>query len=203
MTGKKDRRSEILGASQRCLAKYGYSKMTMEDVGKEVGLNKASLYYYFPSKEALVSAVISSEAKEYLDELQAKVESVPGCRKRIAEYLVERYRIYQKVNNLHNLSVQDIRQLAPTLKKIFVDWQTREINFIKSIIDECVRRGELAACDSRRIARSIVSIANAYKNELISSPDTDPNAPIDYSSIEDDAVFTVTLLLDGLRVSDS
>ena len=150
--------------------------MTMEDVGNQVGLNKASLYYYFPNKEALVGEVISSESRVYLDELEARVGEVPGCRNGSPSIWWERFRIYQKVINLHNLSVQDFRRIGPTLKKIYENWHKKETGFIQSIIDDCIRQGELAHCDSVRLARSIVSVANGYKAEVLGNPDIDPNS---------------------------
>ena len=42
-----DKREQILKAAAECLSQYGYEKTTLSDIGKLVGLNKASLYYYY------------------------------------------------------------------------------------------------------------------------------------------------------------
>lgn len=51
-------REEILGAARGLLLGGGLSALTLSAVGKELGLTKAALYYYFPSKEALVFELI-------------------------------------------------------------------------------------------------------------------------------------------------
>ncbi len=40
----------ILESAQRQFAHYGFSKVTMDEIAQEVGMGKASLYYYFPDK---------------------------------------------------------------------------------------------------------------------------------------------------------
>ena len=46
-------REAILDATDRLLARYGYKKMTIEDLAREVGIGKGSVYLHFPSKEEI------------------------------------------------------------------------------------------------------------------------------------------------------
>ncbi len=46
-------REEILEAARRVLLRKGIAGTTLDAVAKEVGVSKAALYYYFPSKDAL------------------------------------------------------------------------------------------------------------------------------------------------------
>lgn len=46
-------REEIVEAARRVLLEKGIAGTTLDAVAKEVGLTKAALYYYYPSKDAL------------------------------------------------------------------------------------------------------------------------------------------------------
>lgn len=46
-------REEIVDAARRVLLRSGIAATTLDAVAKEVGLTKAALYYYYPSKDAL------------------------------------------------------------------------------------------------------------------------------------------------------
>ena len=46
----------ILDAADRLLARYGYRKMTIDDVAKEVGIGKGTIYLHFKSKEEIALA---------------------------------------------------------------------------------------------------------------------------------------------------
>ena len=51
---REDIRDVILDAADRLLARYGYKKMTVEDLAQEVGIGKGTIYLHFPSKEEVV-----------------------------------------------------------------------------------------------------------------------------------------------------
>jgi len=51
-------REEIVEAARRVLLRDGIADTTLDGVAKEVGLTKAALYYYFPSKDALFFEVM-------------------------------------------------------------------------------------------------------------------------------------------------
>jgi AcrR family transcriptional regulator len=51
-------REEIVDAARRVLLRDGLAATTLDAVAKEVGLTKAALYYYYPSKDALLFEVV-------------------------------------------------------------------------------------------------------------------------------------------------
>ena len=51
-------REEILAAARKILIESGLSTMTLDAVAAEAGMSKTGLYYYFPSKDALVFELI-------------------------------------------------------------------------------------------------------------------------------------------------
>lgn len=55
----------ILNAAQKRFGHYGLCKTTMNEIAADVGMGKASLYYYFPDKEAVFQAVIKKNRKSF------------------------------------------------------------------------------------------------------------------------------------------
>jgi AcrR family transcriptional regulator len=51
-------REEILEAARRVLLRAGVAATTLDAVAREVGVSKTALYYYFPSKDALLFELI-------------------------------------------------------------------------------------------------------------------------------------------------
>jgi AcrR family transcriptional regulator len=52
------RRQELVLAAYRRVAETGFEGLRTRDVAAEVGVNVATLHYYFPTKEALIRAVV-------------------------------------------------------------------------------------------------------------------------------------------------
>lgn len=55
-------RDRILAATVVCLARYPVAKTTLDDVAQEAGCARATVYRYFPGKQALVLAAADREA---------------------------------------------------------------------------------------------------------------------------------------------
>jgi AcrR family transcriptional regulator len=52
-----DRRAEILDAAERCFARSGFHRASMQDICGEAAMSPGNLYRYFPSKEALIAGI--------------------------------------------------------------------------------------------------------------------------------------------------
>lgn len=193
-----DKRRQILSAASECLARFGYDKTTLEDIAGRIGLNKTSLYYYYRNKESIFLDVIVQEAKTFLDALQARAIEARGCRRQILTYLTERFRYYQRVVNLHNLSTETLRRMQPSFKALYQDVQEREIDFIGQLLQEGIRKGELKTDDTRKLARIILVVTDAIKQHTCDAAAGETPDAIDYTSAEKDVVHAVSLMLDGL-----
>src|SRR5437763_8963293 len=54
------RRAQIVRATIRCLARAGYSGLTMKTVAREAGVSKGILHYYFADKRAILVAALDA-----------------------------------------------------------------------------------------------------------------------------------------------
>jgi AcrR family transcriptional regulator len=60
----------ILAAAAKCFARKGFSATTLAEIGKELGLRKSIVHYYFASKAALIHEVQSYTYHKYLDRVK-------------------------------------------------------------------------------------------------------------------------------------
>ena len=76
-------KDKILEAAARMFAERGYDKVTTREIAKSVGINSASIYYYFPSKEDILTSLYAFYSKHLskkcpeLDDLLALAETDP------------------------------------------------------------------------------------------------------------------------------
>src|SRR4051794_20987400 len=57
-SSREDRRSSLVLAAYRQIAAQGFEGLRTREVAAEVGVNIATLHYYFPTKEALIQGVV-------------------------------------------------------------------------------------------------------------------------------------------------
>lgn len=83
---KRDRRiREILTTAAELFGERGYGAVSVEDVAERLDVTKGSLYYYFPSKDELVTAAIETLGSDWtsrLERLPAAHEGTASARLR-------------------------------------------------------------------------------------------------------------------------
>jgi AcrR family transcriptional regulator len=63
---KQERERRIVKAAERLFARKGYAEVAMENVAARAGLAVGTIYNYFPSKSALLSAIVRRETESLL-----------------------------------------------------------------------------------------------------------------------------------------
>ncbi|MBS7537701.1 TetR/AcrR family transcriptional regulator [Ancylobacter lacus] len=58
---RKDPRRRVLDAAARCFIRGGFHATSMHEVCAEAGMSPGALYRYFPSKEAIIIAIVEEE----------------------------------------------------------------------------------------------------------------------------------------------
>ena len=80
----------ILDAADQLLNRFGYKKMTMDNLAQEVGIGKGTLYLHFPSKEELVLAHIDRIVYRLLVNLQMTAHGDGSATECLREMLLTR-----------------------------------------------------------------------------------------------------------------
>jgi AcrR family transcriptional regulator len=64
---KQERERRIVKAAAKLFARKGYAEVAMEDVAARAGLAVGTIYNYFPSKSALLLAIVRRETRSLLE----------------------------------------------------------------------------------------------------------------------------------------
>lgn len=85
--GRKSSREKILDAAAELVAEIGAGRLTLDAVAERAGLSKGGLLYNFPSKDALLQAMIQrmiDQVTESREALRAQMEPGPNLEARLA-----------------------------------------------------------------------------------------------------------------------
>jgi AcrR family transcriptional regulator len=196
---KKDLVKEKIGlVAMKCFERYGLEKTTLEDIAREVGLNKASLYYYYKNKEDIFLEVAISEGKRWLGGLQEKVLRKKGTEARVTFYLVERINYYKNVLNMNRVSAETVNRMLPRFFELFDAVLKQEVQFLESVIREGVKEEELEVVNSGRLAASLIGVNDALKHHAEHKAMLQKQEQIDYTEITKEMKLLVSLVFKGL-----
>ena len=72
-----DRRAAIIAAAQRCFRQSGFHTASIANICKEAGISPGHLYHFFPSKEAIVEAIVEDD-REKMRAVVAEIAAQPN-----------------------------------------------------------------------------------------------------------------------------
>src|SRR5947209_2395200 len=75
--------AKVVEGALRAVARFGLGKLTVDDVAREAGISRATLYRYFPGRSAVLTAVVRSETER----LERGLDETLGEAKTLAEAL--------------------------------------------------------------------------------------------------------------------
>ncbi len=155
-------RDLILDAVDALLARYGYKKMTMEDVARQVGIGKGTIYLHFQGKEELVLAYIDRIAERVVERLREIAESSGSPDQRIKRMLALRvlYRFDSVVHYSQNLSdlLSSVRTALVAHREIHFE---NEAKVLASVLEEGARSGAFHCPDPRAASRVLIQCTNS------------------------------------------
>ena len=199
MNKKELAKKKIGMAAMQCFAKYGIDKTTLEDIAKLIGLNKASLYYYYKNKEDIFLETAVSEGEEYLAKLQAETYQKKGIENQIWFYMLSRFNYYKNVLNMNKVSVDTLNKILPRFFELYDAMMKQEKKFLSQLIAKAVTEGELGKTNPTKIASLLINLSDALKHSEEQKSILRGDISIDYSQSIADMKFLVSLILSGLK----
>lgn len=157
----------ILDAARKRFAHYGFTKVTMDEIAGDVEMGKASLYYYFPTKEDLFRKVINQEQNEFQKSIESILLEPNSASQKLQEYVRQRMKFFQVLINLGTLSVHSYFDMKSVFKKSFKDFEDAELVLIQKIIEEGILKKEFTTGESEIIAKVFLHILQGLRCRVL------------------------------------
>ncbi|MEO3824152.1 TetR/AcrR family transcriptional regulator [Actinomadura sp. B10D3] len=103
----------ILDAALRSFETYGPRRTTMDDIARESGLGRATIYRRFPTKGDLVTGVLLREARRFFAELDEAVAALPTLEERLVEGFAVALRMGREQRLVTRLMVVEPELILP------------------------------------------------------------------------------------------
>jgi len=132
-------RARILEAARRRFFQEGYARVTMDELARELGISKKTLYQHFPTKAALAAAVMEafrSQAAEGLGRIfEDHTLSLP---ERLARAFAEAAR------HLRQIEKPFLEDLARFLPDVWAETERFRSETIARLLGGALREGQAA-----------------------------------------------------------
>ncbi|HLA96462.1 MAG TPA: TetR/AcrR family transcriptional regulator [Pyrinomonadaceae bacterium] len=155
-------RDSILDATDRLLANSGYKRMTIDDLAREVGIGKGSIYLHFESKEEIalshIDRIIERLKKSLFEISESKAKAAVRLRSMIVERVLVRFDSVQHYTQSLN---ELLAQLRPRLLERRKRYFEEEAQIFSRVLREGKEQGHFAIADPLDTARTLLDATNA------------------------------------------
>ena len=163
ISARQDLKDLILDAAERLLALSGYKKLTMEEIAKEVGIGKGTIYLHYDSKEALILAHIDRIVHRLKGRLFAIAHSNGSGSERIRKMLL--LRVLFRFDDIQHYA-KGLGELLVAIHPALVERRQRyfeeEAQIVAEVLREGERAGEFEFADSVATAHVLVAATNSF-----------------------------------------
>jgi len=147
------RQRAILEAARRRFLRFGPRKTTMDEVAREAGCSRATIYAHFGSKEDLYASLLQADWEAFSEEVEEIRASADDARRKIRR-IVEVTRATYANNQVLRLAAarDDEMTLGPVAHSFTRDQERRTVDLLRGVLDQGVKEGSLRRIDPERVA---------------------------------------------------
>ncbi len=150
------KRIKILEAATRRFSHFGMAKTTMSEIAKDLNFSKALLYYYFPDKNSLYSAVFEYVIDKMIEDIEEVIDK-GGDFEEIMMYSIDmRVKIINQYYNLFEYTMKMVKELPDELEQVFKESYLSEVEIIEKILKIGIDAGEIQVEDINETARILL-----------------------------------------------
>jgi TetR/AcrR family transcriptional regulator len=155
-------RAKILIAAERVFAREGLAGARTDAIAAEAGVNKALLYYYFKSKEALYDAVVEEHLRDF-NRIALAILQAPGPAGPLMLRYVDMHFDFISQRHRHAQLFQQFMTNGGTPPERLVrEYILPRVEALRSLLVRGIRQGEFRKADPFHTSVSIVSVIMFY-----------------------------------------
>jgi AcrR family transcriptional regulator len=188
-----ERKNQILEAAMRVFARSGFDKARMDDIVAESGLSKGTLYWYFDSKDEIISTILENMFDEELAHLKG-MQKEGSASEKILAFTTQTIADLDEMRWLFPLTLEfyalALRQ--QNVEEVLRKYLHAYLEILTPIIQQGIDQGEFQTDNAQDIAVEILALFEGTL--LLSIFDRD------VVNLEKNIELGTRKLLDGLRV---
>jgi len=159
------KRKKILEAAATVFSQKGFHQARMDEIAKEAGVAKGTLYYNFSGKSKLFAATVTEGMEKIIGQVEKELESDLPFKEHLRKLIRSNLSLYLKYSDLSKIVFNELtsgidNDVLEEIEKV----RLRYIDFIADLLRQGRERGYLKEIDTRLAAVGIVGFLDNLCN---------------------------------------
>ncbi len=155
LRGEPDIHCRIINAAARLFRQHGFSNVTMQDIGRVIGLSKAGLYHHCPSKDRLLADIVRLTGELLLRQLESAKSLADSSGQRVRMFVVTRMETIARYQDLFTVIWQERPFINRTDFADIVKKAEMYRTGVRRLIEDGIKDGEIRRVDPHLLMLAI------------------------------------------------
>jgi|SRR5215217_847977 len=164
----------ILQGGEELFLKAGIKSVTMDDIAKQVGMSKKTIYQFFKDKNELVIALV----KKKLDEDECMIKDIISKSTNVIEEMINMMKGSEEVfSRINPVVIHDMQKYHPGAWEVFQNFKAEVIiHTLEELLTKGVKQGYIRPdIDVKIIARMRVSqVETGFNTQIFPMAEFNP-----------------------------
>ena len=157
-------RATILKAAERIYAECGLAGARTEAIAAAAGVNKALLYYYFKSKDALYQAVVGSQVREFQQQAREVLSAKGPAGPILLRYVSYHFDFIGTHPHYPRIFQRMMMEGDRALERMIREHSIPLMNLLMAVLERGMKSGEFRRMDKGHTIVSIAGLTAHYFN---------------------------------------
>jgi AcrR family transcriptional regulator len=151
-------RERILAAAVRLFAQYGYHAATMRDIARISGIQAASIYYHYASKQALLVEIMDTHMRNLTANLQRIMQETTSIEQRLHGAIANHIRLHTTFKAEFFIIDTEIRALEEEQRGVILPLRDQYEMLLQGLLQEGMEQGIFQQVDIKIASYALIAM---------------------------------------------
>jgi TetR/AcrR family transcriptional regulator, fatty acid metabolism regulator protein len=155
------RTSALLDAARRVFGKSGFEAATIDEIAREAGVAKGTVYLYYRSKRSIYWAALQQGIAELDAQTRERVRRAATLHEAIRNFILTKVEYFDERREFFRIYVQELSGQAARPAYGHADFKPlyrRQVRGLQTAVAAAIGRGEIRKVDAAQAAGAIVDL---------------------------------------------
>lgn len=154
-------REGILAAAVQMFAAYGYNAAPLRDIARIAGIQAASIYHHYPSKQALLMEIMETHMRRLNQAMEHILSHYDDPLQRLREAIAGHIRLHTTYKDEFFIIDTEIRALEEENRTSILSLRDHYEKLLQEVLRDGVERGVFRRSDVKISSYAIIAMCTA------------------------------------------
>ncbi|MGD0541139.1 MAG: TetR/AcrR family transcriptional regulator [Tepidisphaeraceae bacterium] len=174
------RRTKIIDAARSVFAQKGFARGIIDEIAKDAGIAKGTVYLYFRSKKEIYRAVLDHDMESLKKGTLQRIDAAKNLKDKIRAFTMARLENAEARKEFFRIMDTESGSLSFTRSQ-YRNWLGEPVLRLASAIEDASQRGEIRRVPSEKVAWMIADMTRGtIQRRLLGQNDSLPGEDCEF-----------------------